>query len=60
MTPAASGGRRPRVLLASGPVGALSPLQASVALARGFVDGDAFGSYRTNAFSRFLHLTLAP
>lgn len=39
MTPAASGGRRPRVLLASGPVGALSPLQASVALARGFVDG---------------------
>ncbi|MBN8482821.1 MAG: GNAT family N-acetyltransferase [Xanthomonadales bacterium] len=28
--------------------------------ARGFVDGDAFGSYRTNAFSRFLHLTLAP
>lgn len=39
MSPAASGGRRLRVLLASGPVGALSPRQASVALARGFVDG---------------------
>ena len=28
--------------------------------ARGFVDGDAFGSYRANDFSRFLHLDLAP
>ncbi len=28
--------------------------------ARGFVDGDAFGSYRANDFSRFLHLALPP
>lgn len=38
MIPAASGSRRPRVLLAAGPVGRLTPREAAVALAHGFVD----------------------
>ena len=38
MIAAASGGPRPRVLLAAGPVGLLTPRQAAVALARGFAD----------------------
>lgn len=38
MSPA-SGGRRPRVLVAAGPVGELSPRATSVALARGFAPG---------------------
>lgn len=39
MSPAATGGRRPRVLLASGPVAPLSARAAAIALAEGFAEG---------------------